>query len=58
VDTVHTEDAKGIRQAMDHLVELCHRDIVHIDGGIDPGSADRRSAYRAAMRRHSTSTSG
>jgi hypothetical protein len=32
-------------------------DIVHIDGGVDPGSADRRRAYRAAMRRHSTSTS-
>jgi DNA-binding LacI/PurR family transcriptional regulator len=52
VDSVHTEDAKGIRQAMDHLVELGHRDIVHIDGGKDPGSADRRRAYRAAMRWH------
>jgi DNA-binding LacI/PurR family transcriptional regulator len=52
VDSVHTADTKGIRQAMDHLVELGHRAIVHIDGGEDPGSAERRRAYRAAMRRH------
>jgi DNA-binding LacI/PurR family transcriptional regulator len=52
VDSVHTADAKGIRQAIDYLVELGHREIVHIDGGKEPGSADRRRAYRAAMRRH------
>ncbi|MFJ8531861.1 LacI family DNA-binding transcriptional regulator [Streptomyces sp. NPDC093591] len=52
VDSVHTAEGKGIRQAMDHLVELGHRWIVHIDGGRGPGSAERRRAYRAAMRRH------
>jgi DNA-binding LacI/PurR family transcriptional regulator len=52
VDSVHTADAKGIRQAVDHLVELGHRHIVHVDGGKEPGSADRRRAYRAAVRRH------
>lgn len=52
VDSVHTAEAKGIRQAVDHLVELGHRRIVHIDGGKGPGSAERRTAYRAAMRRH------
>ncbi|WP_328611642.1 LacI family transcriptional regulator [Amycolatopsis sp. NBC_00345] len=52
VDSVHTADTKGVRQAIDYLVELGHREIVHIDGGKDPGSADRRRAYRAAMRRH------
>lgn len=52
VDSVHTAEAKGVRQAVDHLVELGHRRIVHIDGGKGPGSADRRTAYRAAMRRH------
>ncbi|MGN9758633.1 LacI family DNA-binding transcriptional regulator [Streptomyces sp. SD31] len=52
VDSVHTAEGKGIRQAMDHLVELGHRRIVHIDGGRGPGSAERRRAYRAAMRRH------
>ncbi|WP_326732694.1 LacI family DNA-binding transcriptional regulator [Streptomyces phaeochromogenes] len=52
VDFVHTAEGKGVRQAMDHLVELGHRRIVHIDGGTGPGSAERRRAYRAAMRRH------
>lgn len=50
--TVRTNDAKGIRQAIDYLVGLGHRDIHHVDGGSDPGSTDRRRAYRVAMRRH------
>jgi DNA-binding LacI/PurR family transcriptional regulator len=52
VDFVHSAEGKGVRQAMDHLVELGHRRIAHIDGGHGPGSAERRRAYRAAMRRH------
>ncbi|MFF7653023.1 LacI family DNA-binding transcriptional regulator [Streptomyces sp. NPDC007983] len=52
VDSVQTSEGKGVRQAMDHLVALGHRHIVHIDGGRGPGSAERRRAYRAAMRRH------
>ena len=52
VDFVHSAEGKGVRQAMDHLVELGHRRIVHLDGGSGPGSAERRRAYRAAMRRH------
>ncbi|MFF7736319.1 MULTISPECIES: substrate-binding domain-containing protein [unclassified Streptomyces] len=56
VDFVHTAEGKGVRQAMDHLVELGHRRIVHIDGGRGPGSAERRRAYRAAMRRHGLET--
>ncbi|MET9765511.1 LacI family DNA-binding transcriptional regulator [Streptomyces sp. NPDC006372] len=52
VDFVHSAEGKGVRQAMDHLVELGHRRIVHIDGGRGPGSVERRRAYRAAMRRH------
>jgi DNA-binding LacI/PurR family transcriptional regulator len=50
--TVRTNDAKGMREAVDYLVELGHRAIHHVDGGDDPGSADRRRAYRAAMRSH------
>jgi DNA-binding LacI/PurR family transcriptional regulator len=50
--TVRTDDAKGMRQAVNYLVELGHRDIHHVDGGTDPGSADRRRAYRTAMRSH------
>ncbi|MEQ4724225.1 LacI family DNA-binding transcriptional regulator [Nonomuraea sp. B19D2] len=52
VDTVHTAENKGMRQGVDHLVGLGHRAIVHIDGGDEPGSAERRQAYCAAMRDH------
>jgi DNA-binding LacI/PurR family transcriptional regulator len=53
--TVRTDDAKGMRQAVTYLVELGHREIHHVDGGTDPGSADRRRAYRTAMRNHGMS---
>ena len=52
MSSVRTADARGIRQAVDYLVELGHRDIAHVDGGGGPGSAERRRAYRAAMRSH------
>jgi DNA-binding LacI/PurR family transcriptional regulator len=52
VDSVRTAEAHGIRQAVGHLVELGHRAITHLDGGKGAGSADRRRAYRAAMRKH------
>jgi DNA-binding LacI/PurR family transcriptional regulator len=48
--TVRTDDAKGIRLAVNYLIDLGHRAIHHVDGGVDPGSAERRRAYRAAMR--------
>jgi DNA-binding LacI/PurR family transcriptional regulator len=53
--TVRTDDAKGMRQAVSYLVELGHCEIHHVDGGTDPGSADRRRAYRTAMRNHGIS---
>jgi DNA-binding LacI/PurR family transcriptional regulator len=51
-EVVRTADDEGARQAVDHLVGLGHRDVVHIDGGRAPGAADRRRGYRAAMNRH------
>lgn len=52
VDSVRTADDRGAQQAVDHLVDLGHRDIVHIDGGTLPGATERRRGYRTAMRRH------
>lgn len=52
MSSVRTADAKGIRQAVDYLVELGHREIHHVDGGGGSGSSERRRAYRAAMRSH------
>jgi DNA-binding LacI/PurR family transcriptional regulator len=51
VDVVRTSDDEGMRLAVDHLVDLGHRSILHVDGGPGPVSTSRRRGYRAAMRR-------
>ncbi|GAB2638037.1 LacI family DNA-binding transcriptional regulator [Nocardia goodfellowii] len=52
VDTVNDDGEAGSALAVDHLVSLGHRRIVHIDGGAAFSAAARRRGYRAAMQRH------
>lgn len=49
VDSVSNDDNLGAMLLVRHLVELGHRNIVHIDGGPSAGSQRRREAYCAAM---------
>lgn len=50
-DVVRTDDGIGMRLAVDHLVGLGHRDIVHVDGGPGVKASDRRRGYHVAMTR-------
>lgn len=52
IDVVRTDGAQGVKDAVNHLVSLGHRDIVHVDGQALPAAAERRHGYQAAMRRH------
>ncbi|NYJ34407.1 LacI family DNA-binding transcriptional regulator [Nocardiopsis aegyptia] len=51
VDTVTTAEGPAVRQALNHLRDLGHRDIAHLDGGGGAGSDERRRSYRDWMRR-------
>lgn len=52
VDSVTNDDRRGAGMVVDHLVELGHRSIAHIDGGVGAGSRPRRTGYQRSMRRH------
>jgi DNA-binding LacI/PurR family transcriptional regulator len=52
IDTVNDDGEIGAALAVDHLVSLGHRRIVHLDGGGAFTSAARRRGYRDAMERN------
>ncbi len=50
VDTVVTDGGRGAALAVQHLIDLGHQRIVHVDGGANVSAPERRAGYREAMK--------
>jgi DNA-binding LacI/PurR family transcriptional regulator len=48
-DNVRVDDVTGLRLAVEHLVDLGHRDIAYVGGEVGIVGRDRAQAYRQAM---------
>lgn len=51
VDSVSNDDPTGAALVVQHLADLGHQRIAHIDGGGGAGAAERRKGYERAMQR-------
>lgn len=51
-DVVRVADDRGVGQAVEHLVALGHRALVHVDGADALMAADRRTGFLRATARH------
>lgn len=47
-DVVRVADDLGVAAAVDHLLALGHRDLVHVDGGGHPSADERRTGFLRA----------
>lgn len=52
IDSVTTDHIQGAALAVEHLISLGHRRIVHVDGGASPGSERLATGYAQAMEAH------
>jgi DNA-binding LacI/PurR family transcriptional regulator len=51
IDSVTNDDPTGARLVVDHLADLGHERIAHIDGGGGAGAAERSKGYERAMQK-------
>jgi DNA-binding LacI/PurR family transcriptional regulator len=49
IDSVSNDDGRGAALVVDHLCDLGHSHIAHVDGGGGAGAAERRAGYERAM---------